>query len=82
MDLTAAFLQSMRTEFDGMQTRADALAQVFGSDEFTERMKRKQATIAAIDAGFLRREQFVARAGRSRLDERVDGRLDPLMAQG
>jgi ubiquinone/menaquinone biosynthesis C-methylase UbiE len=63
-DLTAAFLQSMRTELDGMQARANALAQVFGSDEFTERMKRQQAIIAAIDAGFLRREQFVARAGR------------------
>ena len=63
-DLTAAFLQSMRTELDGMQARADALAQVFGLDEFTERVKRQQAAIAAIDAGFLRRELFVARAGR------------------
>ena len=63
-DLTAALLQSMRTELDGMQARADALAKVFGSDAFTERMERQQATIAAIDAGFLRRELFVARAGR------------------
>ena len=51
----------MRAELDGMQARADALAQVFGSDEFAERMKRQQATIAAIDSGFLRRELFVAR---------------------
>jgi SAM-dependent methyltransferase len=63
-DLTAAFLQSMRAELDGMQARADALAQVFGSDEFTERVNRQQATIAAIDSGFLRRELFVAGAGR------------------
>ena len=63
-DLTAAFLQSMRTELDGMKARADALAQVFGPDEFTERVKRQQAAIAAIDSGFLRRELFVARAGR------------------
>jgi len=62
-DLTAAFLQSMRAELDGMQARADALAQVFGSDEFTERVNRQQATIAAIDSGFLRRELFVAGAG-------------------
>ena len=62
-DLTAPLLQYMRTELEGMQARADALAQIFGSDEFTERMKRQQATIAAIDAGFLRRELFVARAG-------------------
>ena len=63
-DLTAALLQYMRAELDGMQARAGALAEVFGSDEFTERMKRQQATIAAIDSGFLRRELFVARAGR------------------
>ncbi len=60
-DLTVAFLQSMRAELDGMTTRADALAQVFGSDDFTARMKRQQAAIAAIDSGYLRRELFVAR---------------------
>lgn len=63
-DLTAEFLQSMRTELEGMQARARALTEVIGSDEFTERMKRRQATIAAVAAGFLRRELFVARAGR------------------
>jgi SAM-dependent methyltransferase len=63
-DITAAFLQSMRTELDGMKARADALAEVFGPDEFTERVKRQQAAIAAIDSGFLRRELFVARADR------------------
>ncbi|MEJ7669692.1 MAG: class I SAM-dependent methyltransferase [Casimicrobiaceae bacterium] len=63
-DLTAEFLQSMRTELEGMQARARALTEVIGSDEFTERMKRRQATIAAVDAGFLRRELFVTRAGR------------------
>jgi len=63
-DLTATLLQSMRTELEGMHARADALTQVFGSDEFNERMKRQQATIAAIDSGFLRRELFVARAAR------------------
>ena len=62
-DLTAAFLQSMRTELEGMQTRANALAEVLGADEFTKRIDSRQATIAAVDAGFLRRELFVARAG-------------------
>jgi SAM-dependent methyltransferase len=61
-DLTAALLQYMCAELDGMQSRADALAQVFGSDEFALRMNRQRATIAAIDSGFLRRELFVARA--------------------
>src|SRR5260370_32372378 len=63
-DLTAEFLQSMRTELESMQCRADALAKVLGSGEFTERTKRRQATIAAVNAGLLRRELFVARAGR------------------
>jgi len=39
---------------------ADALAQVFDSDEFAVRMKRQRAKIAAIDSGFFRRELFVA----------------------
>jgi SAM-dependent methyltransferase len=63
-DLTAAFSQSMCAELDGMKARANALAQVFGSDEFTQRVKRQQAAIAAIDSGFLRRELFVAGADR------------------
>jgi ubiquinone/menaquinone biosynthesis C-methylase UbiE len=63
-DLTTPFLQSMRTEFEGMQARADALAEVLGADEFSERIKRRQATIAAVDAGLLRRELFVARTSR------------------
>jgi len=62
--LTATLLQSMRAELDGMLARADALAKVFGSEEFGERMKRQQAAITAIDAGLLRRELFVARTGR------------------
>jgi SAM-dependent methyltransferase len=63
-DVTAAFLQSMRADLEGMRARTDALVKVFGLDEFTERMKHLQATIAAVDAGLLRRELFVARTGR------------------
>jgi hypothetical protein len=55
------FLQTQSAELDGMKARADALAQVFGSDAFTQRMKRQQAAVAAIDSGYLRRELFVAR---------------------
>jgi len=46
-----------------LQVRADALAAVFGWGEFTERAKRRQATIAAVDAGFLRRKLFRPGAG-------------------
>ena len=51
----------MRPQLDGLQVPADALAAVFGWGEFTQRAKRTQATIAAVDAGFLRRELFLAR---------------------
>jgi hypothetical protein len=47
-DLTAQRLRSMRPQLDGLQVRADALAAVFGWDEFAERAKRRQATIAAV----------------------------------
>ena len=63
-DLTAAFLQSMRTELEGTRARAGALVEVLGLDELTERMNHRQATIAAVDAGLLRRELLVARTGR------------------
>jgi hypothetical protein len=63
IDLTARYLSSMRSELDGMRARADALAQVFGQDEFTRRAQRQEAAVAVIDAGFVRRELFVAEAG-------------------
>jgi SAM-dependent methyltransferase len=62
-DLTTAFAQSMRAELDGMRARADALADVYGASEFEERVQRQQGAVADIDAGLVRRELFVARAG-------------------
>lgn len=62
MDVTGEFSRTMRTRFDGMQTRAGALAEALGLDEFSERLKRVQATIAAVDGGLLKREIFVALA--------------------
>ena len=62
-DLTAVFVESMRTHLDGMQARAGALTELLGPAELTERMQRRQATIGAVVAGLLRREMFVARLG-------------------
>jgi ubiquinone/menaquinone biosynthesis C-methylase UbiE len=61
-DLTAELLQYVGAELEGMQARADALTDLFGSDDFTERIKRQETMLAAVAAGFLRRELFVARA--------------------
>ena len=63
-DLTTQLLQFARAELEGMQVRANAFTELYGSDEFAERIKRQEAMIAAVDAGFLRRELFVAHAGR------------------
>jgi SAM-dependent methyltransferase len=62
MDLTVELLQFVRAEFEGMQARADALTDLFGSDEFADRIKRQEAMIDAVGAGLLRRELFVALA--------------------
>jgi len=59
-DLTAVFLHSMRIDREGMKARAGALVEVLGSSEFTDRVEHRQATIAAVEAGLLRRELFVA----------------------
>lgn len=61
-DLTPAFGQSMRAELDGMHARSAALAEVYGADDFAARLKRQTESVASIDAGFVRRELFVARA--------------------
>lgn len=58
-DLTAAFVQSMRNHLAGMRSRVGAFAEVLSREGLDERMKRRQATIAAVDVGLLRRELFV-----------------------
>jgi SAM-dependent methyltransferase len=63
-DLTAEHVRYMRAELEGMEARAAALTELLGVDGFTERVRRQQAMIAAIDAGLLRRELFIAHAGR------------------
>jgi hypothetical protein len=60
INVTAEFAQSIRTWLEGMKTRVGALTKVLGVDEFSERVKRKQATLAAIDRGLLKREIFAA----------------------
>jgi SAM-dependent methyltransferase len=60
MDVTAEFAQSIGTWLEGMKTRVGALTKVLGVDEFAEGVKRKQATLAAIDRGLLKREIFAA----------------------
>jgi SAM-dependent methyltransferase len=63
-DLTAELLDFARAELEGMQARAAALTDLFGAEDFAERIKRQEVMVTAIDVGYLRRELFVARAGR------------------
>ena len=62
MDVTGEFSRAIRARLEGMQERADALAEVLGTDEFAQSLTRARARIAAVDAGLLKRELFVARA--------------------
>lgn len=62
-DLTREYSECMRAELECMQGSADALTELLGADGFTDRVKRQQVQVAAIDAGFLRRELFVAYVG-------------------
>ena len=61
-DVTKEFSQSMCTSLEGMKARANALTEVLGPAEFSERMNRRQATLAATQAGLLKRELYVALA--------------------
>ncbi len=61
-DVTAEFAQRLHTSIEGMTARADAITEVVGASEFTERMKRRQDTLAAVDRALLKREIFVALA--------------------
>ena len=60
MDETSEFARSIRASLEGMHARADALAEAFGRDEFCGRLQHRQATVAAVDRGLLKREIFVA----------------------
>jgi SAM-dependent methyltransferase len=60
MDVTAEFAKSMRTTLEGMKLGAGELTKVLGADEFSERVIRRQATLAAVDQGLLKREILVA----------------------
>ena len=60
INVTAEFARSIRTSLEGMNSSEEALTKVLGLDEFSERVQRRQATLAAIDRGVLKREIFAA----------------------
>jgi ubiquinone/menaquinone biosynthesis C-methylase UbiE len=60
INVTEEFAQSIRISLAGMSARAEALTKVLGADELSERVTRRQATLAAIDRGLLKREIFAA----------------------
>lgn len=60
VDVTNEFQHSMQTSVECMHTDSKSLIDVLGANEFTERVARRQSTIAAVGRGILRREIFVA----------------------
>jgi hypothetical protein len=61
-DVSEEFARSLRISIEAVKARADALTEVFGREDFSERLKRREATLAAIERKLLKREIFVARA--------------------
>ena len=59
-DVTAEFARLVRSLVEGTIERSDALINALGSVEFSERLDRRRAELAAIDRGVLNRERFLA----------------------
>ncbi|HEV8255639.1 MAG TPA: hypothetical protein VGR42_01575, partial [Casimicrobiaceae bacterium] len=60
IDVTAEIAQSIRTSLEGMKSRAEALTKVLGVNEFSQRIARREQTLAGIGRGLLKREIFAA----------------------
>jgi hypothetical protein len=64
-DVTSAYRTTMAAWFRETECRADAVIARVGSDEFEQRQQRRSSALAAIDAGLLRRQLYVARRARA-----------------
>jgi SAM-dependent methyltransferase len=64
IDVTDVFALSIRTSLHLMSMREDALVEALGAEDYRERVKRRQATLAGLDRRVLKREIFVATAAR------------------
>jgi ubiquinone/menaquinone biosynthesis C-methylase UbiE len=62
LDVTAEFKQSLADSLAAMSSRAESLTAAMGAEEFSDRMRRLQAALAAARAGLLKRECYVAQA--------------------
>ncbi len=61
IDLTAEFMQTLRTARELDQLHGDELEQVLGVDEAARRMARHRENINGIERGWIRRQLFAAR---------------------
>lgn len=62
LDVTTEFTQSLAAFLATMSSRAQELTAAMGAEEFSDRMRRRQAALAAARAGLLKRECYVALA--------------------
>ena len=60
--MTDVFAQSIGTSPHLMSARADAQVKTLGAEDYSERMKLRQATLAGLERRLLKREIFVAMA--------------------
>lgn len=63
LDLTPAYLDSTRRHVSGLEAHQSEIAQAFGTEEAANMVTKRRATVAALEAGALRRELFEAVPG-------------------
>ncbi len=59
-DVTAEYANSVRAQLRAEEARADALHELLGAAELSERLTRRRGNVRAADDGLLRRELFAA----------------------
>jgi ubiquinone/menaquinone biosynthesis C-methylase UbiE len=62
LDVTTEFSRALAASVAAMSSRAEALTAAMGAEEFSDRMRRRQAALAAVRAGLLKRECYLAQA--------------------
>jgi cyclopropane fatty-acyl-phospholipid synthase-like methyltransferase len=60
IDVTSEFGRCMDVLLDELQARRDALVELFGEQEYAERLVHRRSTRAGLSRGLLKREIFVA----------------------
>jgi len=62
-DVTPTFTRAVRILLDGMTERAEALLEAYGAEDFSAKLAKRRAAVAAMDQRALKREIFLVTTG-------------------